>query len=173
MAKNPHCPFCTKSKDEIIAQNEFAKSFFDTKPANPGHVLVVPKDHVPTIFQCSADQFLAIRDLIIKMKHFLDQNFHPGGYQIGMNCYPIGGQSVMHAHVHIIPRYKEQARRQIFPHDKTAVFPKDSNFYNHEVKDHGITVQEAWPKEFKIMRELKAKGEKVTYMKKYIEGYQK
>lgn len=83
MKYNSKCPFCTKPNDEIIVQNHYAKAFFDTKPANPGHVLVVPKEHVRTIFNCSAIQILAIRKLVLKVKHFLDKNFHPGGYQIG------------------------------------------------------------------------------------------
>ncbi|XIF20150.1 MAG: HIT family protein [Acetilactobacillus jinshanensis] len=171
MKYDPKCPFCTKPNDEIIVQNHYAKAFYDTKPANPGHVLVVPKEHVRTIFDCSAVQILAIRKLVLKVKHFLDRNFHPGGYQIGMNCYPIGGQSVLHAHVHVIPRYRGQLRRQIFPTDKSNLWSNPATYNNPNVQDDGITVKQAWQKEFKIMESLKNKGEKVTFMSHYINHF--
>ena len=172
MKSDPKCPFCTKPADEIIAQNWLAKSFFDTKPANPGHVLVVPKAHVRTIFDCSVWQIIAIRNLVNRMKRFLDRHFQPGGYQIGMNCFPIGGQSVLHAHVHIIPRYRGQKRRQIFPTDKSGRWRTSSNVNNPNVSDNGTSVRAAWQTEFKVMRRLKAKGEKVTYMSNYFHRYQ-
>lgn len=168
MKYDSKCPFCTKPNDEILFQNKNAKAFYDTKPANPGHILVVPKEHVSTIFNCSAQQILAIRQLVLKVKHFLDQNFHPGGYQIGMNCYPIGGQSVLHAHVHVIPRYRNQERRQIFPTDKSSNWSHPERYNNPNIQGDGITVKQAWQKEFKVMDALKAKGEKVTFMSRYI-----
>ena len=168
MTLDPNCPFCTKPVDEIIFQNRLAKSFYDTKPANPGHILVVPKAHVKTIFDCSAEQFLAIRQLILKVKRFLDRHFQPAGYQIGMNCYPAGGQSVLHAHVHIIPRYQKQGRRQIFPLDKSDHFDPNLELNNPKINGNGLTVQQAWPIEKQILTHLKAKGEKVTLMTKYF-----
>ena len=171
MKYNPECPFCTKPQEEIITQNRLAKAFFDTKPANPGHVLVVPKEHVRTIFDCSASQILAIRELVLRVKHFLDRKFQPGGYQICMNCYPIGGQSVLHAHVHIIPRYRGQQRRQIFPTDKSSRWTHATPYNNPHVEKDGISVKQAWPLEFKIMHALKAKGEKVTYMAHYFHHF--
>lgn len=171
MKYNPKCPFCTKPNDEIIVQNQLAKAFFDTKPANPGHVLVVPKEHVRTIFDCSQAQILAIRELVLKVKHFLDQKFQPGGYQIGMNCFPIGGQSVLHAHVHIIPRYQNQRRRQIFPTDKSSLWQNATQYNNPSVKNNGVDVKSAWQLEFKIMKILKNKGEKVTYMSHYFHHF--
>ena len=44
--------------------------------------------------------------ILLKVKEYLDNKYHPDGYNIGFNVLEAGGQSVMHAHMHVIPRYK-------------------------------------------------------------------
>ena len=103
-APNP-CIFCRPQR-EVLAANDTALGVFDTYPVSPGHALVVPRRHAVTIWDLSAEEyadcFLLVRDL----KAVLEQRFSPDGFNVGVNCGPAAGQSVWHAHIHVIPRYK-------------------------------------------------------------------
>lgn len=68
-------------------------------------MLIIPKCHVNHFFE--ADHFLRqqLFLLVEEAKHFLDEKYNPDGYNIGMNCGEVAGQSIMHLHIHLIPRY--------------------------------------------------------------------
>lgn len=72
---------------------------------SPGHCLVVPKRVVPTVLDMTELEWLACLDLVRQMVAELDGRRRPDGYNIGMNCGAAAGQTVYHAHIHIIPRY--------------------------------------------------------------------
>lgn len=100
------CIFCEKDQQEIVLENHLAKAFFDHFPVQRGHLLIVPKRHVPTYFDATSEEILAIDDLLRKGKELLDESYHPDGYNIGVNVGEWGGQTIMHLHVHLIPRYQ-------------------------------------------------------------------
>ncbi len=100
------CPFCQLEGRHILLQNQYACAFYDQYPVSPGHILIVPFRHVASFFSLTLDERAAIDDLIIKAKDFLDIKYHPDGYNIGVNINESAGQSVMHVHVHMIPRYQ-------------------------------------------------------------------
>lgn len=100
------CPFCTLPSDQIVLENDRAKAFFDKYPVQNGHLLVIPKRHVETYFDASEEEMTAIHQLIHRGKEIIDKDYHPDGYNIGVNVGEYGGQTVMHLHVHLIPRYK-------------------------------------------------------------------
>lgn len=95
----------SKEPSKYIFENELALGRFDDFPVNPGHMEFVTKRHVETIFDTTAEERVAIFELIDKAKAMLDKEFKPDGYNIGINCGLSAGQSVMHVHVHLIPRY--------------------------------------------------------------------
>ena len=98
------CPFCNLNEN-ILFENDLAVAFFDSFPVSKGHTLVIPKRHVKTYFDLSKEEMNAIFELSNKVKEYLDNLYHPDGYNIGFNVLEAGGQSVMHCHMHIIPRY--------------------------------------------------------------------
>ena len=100
------CIFCTLRDERIIYECNHTIAFIDTYPASPGHTLVVPKRHIPTYFDTSEDEILAIGKAVQICKEFLDNEFNPDAYNIGINNGEAAGQSIKHLHVHIIPRYK-------------------------------------------------------------------
>ncbi|MBT3447646.1 MAG: HIT family protein, partial [Candidatus Thioglobus sp.] len=65
-----------------------------------------PKRHFATYFEATEDEMLAIGKAVQNAKQILDEEFSPDGYNIGINNGLTAGQSVMHLHVHLIPRYK-------------------------------------------------------------------
>ena len=101
----PGCIFCTLDR-EILAESALALAVFDSFPVSPGHALVVPKRHVATIFDMSDDEYAECFRLVRTLKDLLLARFVPDGFNVGANCGEAGGQSVWHAHVHVIPRYK-------------------------------------------------------------------
>lgn len=101
------CIFCQiiNSKD-VIMENDLAVAFYDSFPVSDGHTLIIPKRHAETYFDLTNDEIKAIFDLSNKVKELLDNKYHPDGYNVGFNVGVHAGQSVMHCHMHIIPRYK-------------------------------------------------------------------
>lgn len=104
MSKN--CPFCViENSREIIVKSELSLAFYDGFPVSPGHALIIPKRHVSSFFDLSEEERLDMLKLADQVKKILDNEFHPDGYNIGVNVGESAGQSVFHVHMHIIPRY--------------------------------------------------------------------
>ncbi|WP_407886516.1 HIT family protein [Levilactobacillus sp. N40-8-2] len=114
------CVFCQKT--DIVLENELAKAFWDNHPVREGHLLIVPKQHYATYFEVPAITKQALDDLLMAAKDLLDERYHPAGYNIGINVNPAAGQTVMHAHIHLIPRYQGDVKdprggiRKMIPH---------------------------------------------------------
>ncbi|WP_457644295.1 HIT family protein [Persephonella sp.] len=103
---NLDCPFCEPPPDEIILNNELCYARFDKFPVNKGHILIIPFRHFDNYFDATKKEKVAIIELIDEVKKFLDMNFKPDGYNIGINIGESAGQTIFHVHVHVIPRYK-------------------------------------------------------------------
>jgi len=98
------CLFCRPQR-EILAENTGAIAVLDTYPVSPGHALVVPRRHAVTIWDLSADEFDDCFRLVRAVKPLLQARYSPDGFNVGVNCGEAAGQSVWHAHIHVIPRY--------------------------------------------------------------------
>ncbi|PKL00746.1 MAG: HIT family protein [Tenericutes bacterium HGW-Tenericutes-1] len=101
------CLFCDKifKKEDIIYENETVVALYDQYPVSKGHVLIVPKRHIQTYFDASFTEKTDVDQAIMTLKTMLDATYHPDGYNIGINNGIASGQSIMHLHVHLIPRY--------------------------------------------------------------------
>lgn len=104
MQNNNNCPFC--HIENIIKENQYAQAFFDKYPVNEGHILIVPRRHFADYFEATPEERVAIAELIDECKAYLDEVYKPDGYNIGVNCGTAAGQTIMHLHVHLIPRYE-------------------------------------------------------------------
>lgn len=100
---NKECIFC-KMKDYIL-ENELAYAIYDKYPVGKGHMLFIPKRHVKDFFDITKEEREAIFDLIDEGKKLLDEKYSPDSYNVGINCGEHAGQTIMHVHVHLIPRY--------------------------------------------------------------------
>jgi len=98
-----NCPFCDSSPS--ISRNDLAYARYDIYPVNEGHILVVPFRHVSDFFELTNEERDAVFQLIDEAKNLLDKKHNPDGYNIGINVGEAAGQTVWHAHVHLIPRY--------------------------------------------------------------------
>jgi diadenosine tetraphosphate (Ap4A) HIT family hydrolase len=101
-----HCPFCHPDQSRIFAENEFTAAFADAFPVTEGHTLVVPKRHVASLFDLPAEEQAAVWRLVALVRGKLMNELKPDGFNVGVNDGQVAGQTVMHAHVHLIPRRK-------------------------------------------------------------------
>ena len=98
--------FSNISKDKIIYQGKHFFLIKDNYPVSPGHILIISNIEKLDYFQLNENERIELSSLIIKAKELIEKEYKPYGYNIGMNCGEVAGQSVMHFHCHIIPRYK-------------------------------------------------------------------
>ena len=102
---NNPCIFCKIRKDELQFENQLAYSSIDSYPVSEFHSLIVPKRHVETHFELTNDEIQACNELILKTKEkILKQDPSVKGFNIGTNAGKVAGQSIMHCHIHLIPR---------------------------------------------------------------------
>ena len=99
------CIFCNPER-EILAENASALAFLDSYPVSQGHVLVVPRRHVVTVWDLRDDEYAGCFDLVRNARTTIESRHRPDGFNIGVNCGEAAGQTVLHAHIHLIPRYR-------------------------------------------------------------------
>ena len=73
-----------------------------------GSYVIIPKSEVGSPFELTEKEWLDSKDLMQKVKEYVDKKYSPDGYNIGWNVGKVAGQSVAHAHMHIIPRYADE-----------------------------------------------------------------
>jgi len=114
--KQQACPFCSPDSTRIILSNTYAIAIYDGFPVSPGHCLIIPKRHIASFFEASREEQTALFDLLAEMRQLLlnpsQPHFDkvgslsvPDGFNIGINDGAAAGQTVMHLHIHLIPRY--------------------------------------------------------------------
>ena len=102
---NNPCIFCKIRKEELQLENQLAYSSIDSYPISEFHSLIIPKRHVETYFELTYEEIQACNELILKTKEkILKQDFNVKGFNIGTNAGKVAGQSIMHCHIHLIPR---------------------------------------------------------------------
>jgi diadenosine tetraphosphate (Ap4A) HIT family hydrolase len=101
------CLFCdwVSQPTRFLWENELAFAVWDGFPVTQGHTLILPKRHIETLFEATDAELLALGEGIRAMKTQLDALYHPAGYNVGNNNGAAAGQTIMHLHVHLIPRY--------------------------------------------------------------------
>lgn len=97
------CELCNAT--DVVLQNALAYVRYDNHTLSRGHVLIVPKRHVANFFDMSPDEQHAVLQLLGEAQRHAELTYAPDGYNIGVNVGEAAGQSRMHVHVHLIPRY--------------------------------------------------------------------
>jgi len=116
------CIFCNTKGEKLIVENDLAQAVYDTYPVSPGHTLVVPRRHAATIWDLTDAEYAACFALVREAKAALEARYKPDGFTVGANCGVAAGQSVMHAHIHLIPRFQGDVAdprggvRNVVPH---------------------------------------------------------
>lgn len=103
---SPPCPFCHVDPDTHVAESPHALVLPDAYPVSPGHTLVVPRQHVASVFDLPAEAQANLWRMVSEVRAQLAAEHAPDGFNIGVNDGPAAGQTVPHAHIHVIPRYE-------------------------------------------------------------------
>jgi len=122
------CPFCSLPENRILFTSQSALAIRDAFPISPGHTLVIPNRHVKSIFELENAERNDLFQALSRARSDLVSEMKPDGFNVGINDGLMAGQTVMHLHVHLIPRFegdKEDPRggiRWIFP-EKAKYWP--------------------------------------------------
>jgi diadenosine tetraphosphate (Ap4A) HIT family hydrolase len=103
MERPEKCELC--DRQSVLSENALAYARPDNNLLSRGHVLVVPKRHVADFFEMTPEEQLAVLELLRWAHRFARSEHSPDGFNIGVNIGQAAGQSRMHVHVHLIPRY--------------------------------------------------------------------
>ena len=102
------CVFCRivagASDSQAIYEDEATLAFMDIHPANDGHCLVIPKDHFETVFDMPPAAFGTVASTVAKVARVVNEVLRPGGISLVQANGRAAGQSVLHVHVHVLPR---------------------------------------------------------------------
>jgi diadenosine tetraphosphate (Ap4A) HIT family hydrolase len=100
------CIFCrpTDGRSEL-ASNDRAVAFPAGFPVSLGHALIVPRRHEPDFFALSDEEQAAMVALVNPVRAVLEKEFGPDAYNLGVNAGKAAGQTILHCHLHVIPRY--------------------------------------------------------------------
>jgi diadenosine tetraphosphate (Ap4A) HIT family hydrolase len=103
------CPFCARGDDRF--GNEWATVRLDANPVTPGHLLVLSRRHVADFFDTTPEERRALLELLQHAKDWLQREYTPDGFNVGINVGEAAGQTIGHVHIHLIPRYRGDTPR--------------------------------------------------------------
>tara|TARA_B100001564_G_C20140913_1_gene446606 strand:- start:140 stop:538 length:399 start_codon:yes stop_codon:yes gene_type:complete len=102
---NNPCLFCNVEKSGSAYENELAYASFDSYPVTEHHCLIIPKRHIKDYFDLSNEELVACNDLLqIVKKEIIKKDPSVKGFNLGTNIGKVSGQSILHCHLHLIPR---------------------------------------------------------------------
>ena len=102
---NNPCLFCDIKKSGCAHENKLAYASYDYYPVTEHHCLIIPKRHIKDYFDLSDDELVACNELIqIVKKEIINKDPTVKGFNLGTNIGKVSGQSILHCHLHLIPR---------------------------------------------------------------------
>lgn len=121
------CPFCRLEPHRIILDAPSAVAILDGFPVSPGHMLIIPKRHIASWFDTTEEEQRDLSCLLQRARMYLMDQYAPQGFNIGINDGVAAGQTVMHLHIHLIPRYSGD---QADPRGGVRlIFPDKANYW--------------------------------------------
>ncbi|HEX2774877.1 MAG TPA: HIT domain-containing protein [Micromonosporaceae bacterium] len=102
------CPFCLPAiEPQIVLQDTQCYAIW-TQEVPLGSAMVVPREHRATVFDLTEQEWRSTRVLLREMRDLVAAAHQPDGWNVGWNVEPVGGQSIAHAHCHLVPRYRDE-----------------------------------------------------------------
>lgn len=103
--RQDQCPFCEIVPERIVSETRSTLTIRDAFPVSPGHTLVIPKRHFGNLFDATPEEVADIWRALQSAANSLIAEYCSDGFNVGINVGVAAGQTVMHLHVHLIPRY--------------------------------------------------------------------
>ncbi len=105
MSHPTECPFCGLPASRVLHASAHGRALRDAWPVSDGHTLVVPHRHVASLFDLAPEERADLWALVGEVREALAASHGPDGFNLGVNDGEAAGQTVAHAHIHVIPRY--------------------------------------------------------------------
>jgi len=122
--REAECEFCRIVRGAepaaIVCQDRTCVAFFPTHPAVQGHTLVVPRRHISNLWQAEGDLVADLVRMVIRVGRALVEAVHPEGMNLITSAGEAASQTVFHAHLHVVPRWKGDAIGEIWPPASTS-----------------------------------------------------
>lgn len=119
------CPFCAivagTQRASVILDDGAVLAFMDLRQSMPGHVLVVPRRHVPDIYALAADEAANVMQAAVRVAQALQAEFEPPGLNLWQSNGEVGGQEVFHFHLHVHPRWPGDGLLRVYPDGLPAI----------------------------------------------------
>ena len=113
--KKDNCIFCKIANGEIPSRTIYEDAQFrvilDLSPAAKGHALILPKEHADNLYELPQETAADVMRVAKKVGTLLKDKLHADGLNLVQNNGEAAGQTVMHFHLHMIPRYKEDGQK--------------------------------------------------------------
>ena len=103
-----YCCNYKNNKDKILFENAHAACIAVTNPVLIDSCVIIPVAHKQSPFDLSPEEWAATKDLLDRVKQYLDEKCQPDGYNLGWNIGPVAGQTEFHSHLHVIPRFRDE-----------------------------------------------------------------
>ena len=123
------CLFCQPDHTRLAFETDRLIGLWDGFPVSPGHLLVIPRRHISTWFDATAEEQIALLQGIEMARQEILRCHQPDGFNIGINIGAAAGQTVFHLHIHVIPRYAGD-----LPDPRGGVrnvIPSKGNYFRH------------------------------------------
>ena len=102
---NNPCLFCNVRESDLVKENDLAYVSYDSFPVTNMHCLIIPKRHVKDYFDLTNEEIIACNKLTKDIKNEIEfKDPTVKGFNIGTNAGKVSGQSILHCHIHLIPR---------------------------------------------------------------------
>lgn len=101
-----NCIFCNIDEESKVLKNRDWFAIYDRFPVSNGHMLIIPCRHINSLEELYNSEKESFFEILNDTKLLLDSIYKPNGYNIGINLGKEAGQTIMHMHIHVIPRYK-------------------------------------------------------------------
>jgi histidine triad (HIT) family protein len=114
------CPFCAIARGDIAAPELIADepewlAFFPPEPATPGHTLIIPREHLADVWQASQELTCTLAVAARRVGRALRMALNPDGLNLITSAGAVAEQTVFHAHLHIVPRWKDDGFGALWP----------------------------------------------------------
>lgn len=103
-----NCPFCSPQVSEIVLETDHCVFTQVPQTVLIGSGLIIPRSHRETVFDLTKEEWHDTHKLLHQVKVLLDEQYNPDGYNIGWNSGAVAGQEIFHAHLHVVPRFKDE-----------------------------------------------------------------
>lgn len=145
MSRAEDCPFCEivqRDDPDVreVYRDEHVVAFFPPEPAVLGHTMVVPRKHIPDIWELDEDTAAHLAGATVRVARAIREALHPEGLNVIQSNGEVATQTVFHLHVHLVPRWEGDAMGPIWPEETD---------YREDAKDRTL---EALRKACKAMR---------------------